>query len=118
MPSPRDWSVWPSNPADRSQDREVVLLLHGIGGNVQDWTDPAANYPYNFNHQSQPANKSYGTHYYPPWDWLPEFGISDKMSVGNWKDFLLSVGHTVIAYSQAGPQDRLDVAVKECEHAV
>ena len=85
---------------------------------MQDWTDPAANYPYNFNHQSQPANKSYGTHYYPPWDWLPEFGISDKMSVGNWKDFLLSVGHTVIAYSQAGPQDRLDVAVKEFEDTV
>jgi pimeloyl-ACP methyl ester carboxylesterase len=113
--------VEPHDPAERRSDREVVVLLHGLGGNKADWSFPAWR-SYHWDFDGVPADRESDNHLYPPvnpWDLLPEFSLSDlRDGVRCWTGVLTSLGHTVVSYSQDGPQQRVDVPLEQFEDRI
>lgn len=113
--------VEPHNPAQRRADREVILLLHGLGGSKDDWRFPA----WRDNHWDlahDPPDRESNNHLGPPlspFDHLPEFGISSlRTDVRCWSGVLKALGHTVINYSQDGPQDTVDIPLAQFERRI
>jgi pimeloyl-ACP methyl ester carboxylesterase len=113
--------VEPHEPAERRADREVVLLLHGLGGNKADWSFPAWR-SYHWDLNDEPADRESDNHLTPPlnpWDHLPEFSLSDlRTNVRCWTGVLRALGHTVINYSQDGPQQRVEVPLAQLEERI
>jgi len=113
--------VEPHDAADRRADREVILFLHGLGGNKADWSFPAWR-SYHWDHERGPANRESDNHLTPPlnpWDILPEFSLSDlRDDVRCWAGVLTSLGHTVINYSQDGPQRPVEVPLEQLEERI
>ena len=117
--------VLPHNPAERRPDREVVVLLHGLGGNKSDWAFPAWR-GYHWNHSATPGNRHSDNHLGPPYtnplDWLDaltDFSLSDmSTSVRCWEGMLRSVGHTVVNFSQDGPQAEVEVPLEQFETSI
>ena len=113
--------VEPHDPADRRSDREVVLLLHGLGGSKDDWRFPQWR-GYHWDHANAPANRDAGSHVTPPvepWDVKPAFGLSDmRTDVRCWNGILKALGHTVISYSQDGSQATLDVPLDQFRNLI
>ena len=105
--------VHPDNPPDRRADRDVILLLHGLGGDIYDWRYPQVR-DYHFEHTT-PSNRHSDNHFYPPVD-IPftNFSMADmKDDVRCWSGVLRGLGHTVINYSQDGPNDVVEVPLKQ-----
>lgn len=94
--------VEPHIPEERRADREVILLLHGTGGNKQEWSFPIWR-SLNYAHDSTPSYRHSDNHLIPPWNLLPDFSLSDRKRVRCWTSILRALGHTVIYYSQDGP---------------
>lgn len=113
--------VEPHDPADRRADREVVLLLHGLGGTKDDWRFPAWRNK-QWDHAHAPADRQSDNHLLPPlspWDHLPEIRVSDlRTDVRCWSGVLKALGHTVINYSQDGPQATVDVPLAQFETSI
>ena len=113
--------VEPHDPAGRRADRDVVLLLHGLGGNKSDWTFPAWR-SYHWDHERAPDEHESDNHLTPPinpWVILPEFSLSDlRGDVRCWAGVLTSLGHTVINYSQDGPQQLVEVPLRQLEDRI
>lgn len=99
--------VEPHDEADRRADREVVLLLHGTGGNKQEWSFPVWR-GMNYDHQHDPPWRHDNNNLTPPIDILPPVSLSDKKDVRCWRTILLALGHTIIYYSQDNPNGRID----------
>jgi hypothetical protein len=113
--------VEPHDPADRRTDREVVLCLHGLGGSKADWSFPAWR-SYHWDVDNDRAERESDNHLLPPlnpWDHLPEFSLSDlRTDVRCWTGILTALGHTVINYSQDGPQKRVEVPLAQFEDRI
>ena len=109
--------VEPHAPEDRRPDREVILLLHGTGGNKFEWSFPAWR-GLNYDHQHDPSNKHSDGHVSPPWNLLPRFSLSDKRDIRCWRSVLLALGHTIIYYSQDGADDAIEVARDQLEDRI
>ena len=117
--------VLPHDPAERRPDRGVVVLLHGLGGNKSDWAFPAWR-GYHWNHFATPPNRHSDNHFTPPYtnplEWLDavtDFSLSNmSTSVGCWEGMLRSVGHTVVNYSQDGPQAEVEVPLEQFETSI
>lgn len=115
--------VEPHAPEDRRPDREVILLLHGTGGNKQEWSFPAWR-GWNYDHQHDPPDRHTDDNLTPPLDFLPDFSTSAKKDVRCWRSILLALGHTIIYYSQDGPDEAIgtgaegDDALKQFEDRI
>jgi pimeloyl-ACP methyl ester carboxylesterase len=109
--------VHPEDPAARRPDREVILLLHGLGGSSADWTSPQWR-GYDFDHLNGPADRHDDGNATPPYDFLPDLSLSDRREVRCWSGILRGLGHTVIHYSQDGPNDVAEVPLKQFEDLV
>jgi pimeloyl-ACP methyl ester carboxylesterase len=117
--------VLPHDPAERRPDREVVVLLHGLGGNKSDWAFPAWR-GFHWNHRATPQNRTSNNHFTPPYanplDWLDaltNFSLSDmSTSVRCWEGMLRAVGHTVVNFSQDGPQAEVEVPLDQFETTI
>jgi pimeloyl-ACP methyl ester carboxylesterase len=105
--------VEPHDPADRRADREVVLLLHGLGGTKDDWRFPDWR-DYHWDLAHDPPDRHDDNNLVPPLDHLPEFGLSPMRSdLRCWSGVLKALGHTVVNYSQEGSQEVLDVPLAQ-----
>jgi pimeloyl-ACP methyl ester carboxylesterase len=109
--------VEPHLPEERRADREVILFLHGTGGNKQEWSFPDWR-GYNYDHEHRPSDRHSGGHVSPPWNPLPDFSLSDKKDVRCWTSVLRALGHTVIYYSQEGQDDFIEVPLKQFEDLI
>jgi len=112
--------VEPHAPADRRSDREVILLLHGTGGNKFEWSFPPWR-GLNYDHEHRPEDRHSNNHRFPPvnpLDVVLDFSLSDKRDVRCWTSILTALGHTVIYYSQDGADDRIDVALDQLENLI
>ena len=106
--------VEPHVPEERRPDRDVVLVLHGTGGNKQEWTFPAwRGHNYDL---GRPADRHSNNHLTPPLDvFPPDVSLSDKKNVRCWRSVLLALGHTIIHYSQDRPDHRIEHAITQFE---
>lgn len=105
--------VHPDKPEDRRGDRSVLLLLHGLGGDIYDWRFPQVR-DYHFEHTT-PANRHDNNNWHPPVD-VPfsNFSMADmKDDVRCWSGILRGLDHTVINYSQDGPNDVVEVPLAQ-----
>jgi pimeloyl-ACP methyl ester carboxylesterase len=109
--------VEPHAPEDRRPDRDVILLLHGTGGNKFEWSFPAWR-GWNYDHENDPENRHSDNHVSPPWNLLPRFSLSDKRDIRCWRTVLLALGHTIIYYSQDGEDDAIEVARDQFEDLI
>lgn len=113
--------VEPHDPRDRRADREVVLLVHGLGGSKDDWRFPVTR-DLHYDLLRPPPDRHDDNHLTPPLsplDHLPEFGLSPKRSdVRCWTGVLKALGHTVVNYSQDGRQSTVDVPLAQFEQRI
>jgi pimeloyl-ACP methyl ester carboxylesterase len=113
-----DLVVHPLKPTDRRADREVILLLHGLGGSRNDWQYPQSR-ELNFEH-STPKNRSSHNKPTPPLE-LPFLDISRADfddEIRCWAGVLEGLGHTVINYSQDGNQEEVSVPLAQLEETI
>ena len=117
--------VSPADPEQRDPSREVVLLLHGLGGNKLDWSFPAWR-EMHWNHRQSPANRHSDNHFGPPLlaplaalGFLTDFSLSDlDTNVRCWEGMLRAKGHTVINYSQDGNQALVEIPLVQFEQEI
>lgn len=97
-------------------DKPVVILLHGLGGDSRDWTDPFQERNWPYDHRSDPSAVELGEHKAPPIAKLP--GIDTKLFLSprlasnsrgrdgsdarSWWHALVEAGYPVFTYSQSG----------------
>lgn len=115
---PKDFRVFPEK-SKRRPDREVILLLHGAGGKTQDWTYPMWRH-YNYAYWQEPKKRTTCRDALTaPLDpGYCEYSLSPNRPIHNWKDFLVGLGHTVITYSQAGSDKKVEVCLEELKSKV
>lgn len=117
--------VLPHEPADRRPDRAVVVLLHGLGGSKSDWAYPAWR-GMHWDHRSSPANRHSDNHLLPPFanplnwlDFVTSFSLSSlDGSARCWEGLLRAGGHTVINFSQDGPDSRVETPLAQFEQSI
>lgn len=88
-------------------DAPVVVLIHGIGGTAQHWTDPVGlpiDDTWLFDLATSPPAATTGLGLSPPYQ---------EGSVTPWTRLLAGQGMTTITWSQARPNDLLQYAVAE-----
>ena len=105
-----------SFPADSAPGtKPVVILLHGLGGDRNDWTNPLQDRNWPYDHRRSPEELDLGVHSSPPFPKLPgidtKFFLSPRMasnSLGlddsddrSWWNALLAAGFPSVTYSQA-----------------
>ncbi len=87
-------------------DAPIVLLIHGIGGNVQHWTDPVGLNPNDtwlFDLSATPTQRR-GLAMSPPYQ---------RDQITPWGDFLRGQEISWVTWSQAQANDRIEYAVAE-----
>jgi pimeloyl-ACP methyl ester carboxylesterase len=109
--------VEPHAAQQRRSDREVILLLHGAGGNKHEWTFPAWR-GLNIDHQHDPADRHSNGNLTPPLLPLPQFSLSDDRAVRCWRSILLALGHTIVNYTQEEPDEPIDIALTQFENRI
>lgn len=88
-------------------DGPVIVLIHGIGGNAQHWTDPTGLNPddtWLFNLDADPSHDDGGLGSSPPYQ---------PGSVASWTQVLGNEGYTTVTWSQSQPSDLIQYAVQE-----
>jgi pimeloyl-ACP methyl ester carboxylesterase len=104
-------------PAGAAARRKpVVVLLHGLGGDCNDWIDPFQDRNWPYDHQHDPDERDFGIHNSPPVLKLPgiqtQYFLSPRLA-GNaqgidgsdnrsWWQALVRAGFPVFTYSQVG----------------
>jgi pimeloyl-ACP methyl ester carboxylesterase len=109
--------VHPGVPHERRADRDVILLLHGLGGSSGDWNSPQWR-SYEWDHGNHPANRHDENNWTPPVNFLPDISLSGKREIRCWSGILRGLGHTVIHYSQDGNNDVAEVPLKQLEDLI
>ena len=90
-------------------DAPIVVLIHGIGGTAQHWTDPVRipiDDTWLFDLASPPPAPASGLCLSPPYA---------EGSVTPWTRLLNGRGMTTVAWSQARPNDQIEYAVSEAK---
>jgi len=105
-----------NSPASPSLARKpVVILLHGLGGDQRDWTNPFQDRNWPYDHQKGPEEIDLGVHPKPPGIGLPgidtKYFLSPRMASNSrgqdssddrsWWHGLTAAGFPVFTYSQA-----------------
>jgi pimeloyl-ACP methyl ester carboxylesterase len=108
--------------------RPVVILLHGLGGDRNDWMNPFQERNWPYDHRREPDELDLGVHSKPPVATLPgiqtHFFLSPRLASNSrgvdgsddrsWWNSLVKAGYPVFTYSQVGslmmPLDRGPVA--------
>lgn len=102
----------PTNPAHAR--RPVVILLHGLGGDRNDWMDPFQDRNWPYDHSREPEERDLGVHNGPPLLKLPgietQYFLSPRLRSNargadgsddrSWWHILVSAGFPVFTYSQ------------------
>jgi pimeloyl-ACP methyl ester carboxylesterase len=111
----RDFQRQPSAEAAHAQ-KPVVVLLHGLGGDRNDWMDPFQERNWPYDHQRDPDEIDFGLQNKPPLAQLPgiqtHYYLSPRLA-GNargaggsddrsWWHTLIQNGFPVFTYSQVG----------------
>jgi pimeloyl-ACP methyl ester carboxylesterase len=109
--------VHPGVPEERRADRDVILLLHGLGGSSGDWNSPEWR-SYEWDHENPPANRHDNNNWTPPLNLLPDISLSGKREIRCWSGVLRGLGHTVIHYSQNGNTDIAEVPLDQLENLI
>jgi pimeloyl-ACP methyl ester carboxylesterase len=92
----------------------VVILLHGLGGDRNDWTNPFQDRNWPYDHQRDPEERDMGLHDKPPLLQLPgiqtQYFLSPRLQSNSrgrdgcddrsWWQALTGAGFTVFTYSQ------------------
>ncbi len=104
-------------PAGEAHARKpVVILLHGLGGDRNDWMSPFQERNWPYDHRSAPETVDLGMHRQPPIAKLPgletKFYLSPRLSSNargadgsddrSWWHALTRAGFPVFTYSQVG----------------
>jgi pimeloyl-ACP methyl ester carboxylesterase len=102
-------------PASADQARKpVVILLHGLGGDRNDWMNPFQDRNWPYNHQQAPEERDMGVHDKPPLLKLPgletQYFFSPRLQSNargadgsddrSWWHSLVGAGFPVFTYSQ------------------
>lgn len=98
----------------RNERKPVVILLHGLGGDHNDWFDPFQDRNWPYDHRHGPRELDLGVHAKPPIGRLP--GIETKLYMSprlgsnsrgrdgsddrSWWNALSKAGYPVLTYSQ------------------
>jgi pimeloyl-ACP methyl ester carboxylesterase len=108
--------------------KPVVILLHGLGGNADDWTSPFQERNWPYDHEHKPGARDFGMHSRPPVLKVPSLRTRDYLSPRlesnqhgvsgsderSWWHALSVAGFPLLTYSQVGalmvPFDRGPVA--------
>lgn len=108
--------------------KPVVILLHGLGGNADDWTSPFQERNWPYDHEHKPGVRDFGVHHRPPVLKVPSLRTRDYLSPRlasnhggmsgsddrSWWHALSVAGFALFTYSQVGtlmvPFDRGPVA--------
>jgi pimeloyl-ACP methyl ester carboxylesterase len=101
-------------PGEARLRKPVVVLLHGLGGDRNDWMNPFQDRNWPYDHQSAPEMVDLGLHSKPPIAKLPgletKFYLSPRLSSNargadgsddrSWWHALVTAGFAVFTYSQ------------------
>jgi hypothetical protein len=60
--------------------KPVVILLHGLGGNADDWTSPFQERNWPYDHEHKPGARDFGMHSRPPVLKVPSLRTRDYLS--------------------------------------
>lgn len=119
---------WRLPPEDVHATKPVVILLHGLGGNADDWTSPFQDRNWPYDHANKPGVRDFGMHNRPPVLKVPSLRKRDHLSPKlqsnqrgvsgsddrSWWHALGLAGFPLLTYSQVGalmaPFDRGPVA--------
>jgi pimeloyl-ACP methyl ester carboxylesterase len=96
--------------------KPVVVLLHGLGGDWNDWMSPFRDRNWPYDHRKAPEEVDLGTHDKPPLTPLPgvqtRLFLSPKLAANSagadgsddrsWWQALVRAGFPVVTYSQVG----------------
>ena len=107
------WNLPPGATGDR---RPVVVLLHGLGGDRNDWMDPFQDRNWPYDHEARPKERDMGVHSKPPLAQLPGIPMqaflsphlrsnsrgADGSDDRSWWQALVGAGLPVVTYSQVG----------------
>jgi len=108
--------------------KPVVILLHGLGGDCNDWMNPFQERNWPYDHRHDPEEQDFGLHHKPPVLKLPSLSTRNYLSPRlesnsrgrdgsddrSWWHALVQAGFPVVTYSQVGalmmPLDKGPVA--------
>jgi len=96
--------------------KPVVVVLHGLGGDCNDWMNPFQKRNWPYDHQHDPEEQDFGTHSKPPVLRLPgietRYFLSPRLQSNSrgqdgsddrsWWQALTKAGFPVFTYSQVG----------------
>ncbi|HSJ55531.1 MAG TPA: hypothetical protein VLC95_00015 [Anaerolineae bacterium] len=104
---------WHVPAGDRGARTPLVILLHGLGGDSDDWFDPFQDRNWPYNHQAAPDEVDLGEHRVPPLRLpgidtyrllSPRLKSNDRGAGGSddrsWWHALLGAGFATITYAQ------------------
>jgi hypothetical protein len=94
-----DTSVTVSD-GDGDATKPIIIFLHGLGGSINDMSNPVANWPYNYDHVSP-----LGTDRDEGWSDYPgvgvwSFNLDNQPPVTSWAQALGAAGFRTVSYSQ------------------
>ena len=102
--------------SDAHASKPVVILLHGLGGDHNDWLNPFQERNWPYDHRRKPGVLDLGLHRRPPIAKLPgietRYHLSPKLASNkqgadgsddrSWWHALVSAGFPVFTYAQVG----------------
>ena len=104
------------NPANPTLP--LILLLHGMGGDIHHMSAPANSPGMNFDLGFRPPDViDRGWHAYPNWGYWSVF-FSPTKNVTGWQSVLAEAGYLTVNYAQVDPWGNLAQPVLELEGVV
>jgi len=96
--------------------KPVIILVHGLGGDRNDWMNPFQERNWPYDHKQEPSERDMGVHPQPPLAKLPgiqtQYYLSPRLSSNaegadgsddrSWWNTLVRAGYPVFTYSQVG----------------
>jgi pimeloyl-ACP methyl ester carboxylesterase len=107
---------WNLPAGEAHAHKPVVILLHGLGGDRNDWMNPFQERNWPYDHERDPQEMDMGVHSKPPITPLPgiqtQYFLSPRLASNSrgvdgsddrsWWHRLVTAGFPVFAYSQVG----------------
>ena len=98
--APGTESVTSVRLTDGDAAKPIVVMLHGTGGTIGDFSNPATSRPFNFDFRASfPPDRDEGWHWYPgltAWS----FELDPFKAVQGWEPFLRAAGFRTANYTQ------------------